>query len=157
MATIGLCNRWLRALQCSVSDVKKRDPAGHVVIRPRPSGSNVGVYRCLMPRAKCPNLYCNVPPYSALSSLPQFSGDYRKSRWGRVGGFPLQHMSRFWVEKARRKRQNINRVFFSAIEFLAQVHKIYPFKTFFGVSYAPSQSRTLIMMLLIVYTCHTKP
>ena len=62
MATniIGVRDRRLRALQCTVSDVKKRDPAAHVVIRPRPSGVKVSIaigVLCLMQ---------NVPPCTAM-------------------------------------------------------------------------------------------
>ena len=50
-------------------------------------GPGVGfAYGFLMPYAKWPALYCNGPRYSALSSSPQMPGDFRKSRWGRVGG-----------------------------------------------------------------------
>ena len=43
MATIGLRNRRLRALQCTVSDSKSRDPAVHVVVYSRPSGLKVSI------------------------------------------------------------------------------------------------------------------
>ena len=36
----------------------------------------------------------------------------------------FSHTSRFWVEKARRKRQNKKPFLISAIEVLAQVHTI---------------------------------
>ena len=39
---------------------------------------------CLMQITPTCTCNCNAPPYSALSSSLQFSGDFRKSRWGRV-------------------------------------------------------------------------
>ena len=43
MAMIGLRNRRLRALQCTVRDSKSRDLAVHVVVYSRPSGSKVSI------------------------------------------------------------------------------------------------------------------
>ena len=43
MAAIGLRNRCLRDLQCTVWDRKPRAPAVHVVLYSRPSGSKVSI------------------------------------------------------------------------------------------------------------------
>ena len=81
----------LRALQFTVSDVKKRDPAGRVVIRPRPSGLkfSIGVL--------CPMQ--NVPACTALSNptahCPHrhiFQVIFGNRDGGELGGFPLQYL-----------------------------------------------------------------
>ena len=41
MAKVGLRNRWLRALQCTVSDGKRHELAGHIVNWAHPSGVKV--------------------------------------------------------------------------------------------------------------------
>ena len=61
MATIGLRNRRLRDLQCTVRDSKSRGKAAHVVTWPRPSGSKVSI-GILSPMQ-------NGPPYTGTEMV----------------------------------------------------------------------------------------
>ena len=91
MATIGLRNRRLRALQCTVSDSKRCDPAVHVVIRPRPSGSKVSI-GILSPMQNVPGCIALSRPTEHCPHRRIFQVIFRNRGGGELGGFPLQHM-----------------------------------------------------------------
>ena len=91
MAQVGVHNVQLRALQCTVSDIKKRDPAGHVVIRPRPSGSKVFI-GMFIPMQNGPPCTEMVHPTAHCPHRRNFQVIFGNRDGGELGGFPLQRM-----------------------------------------------------------------
>ena len=91
MATIGLRNRRLRDLQCTVRDRKKRDKAVHVVPWHRPSGSKVSIgILCLMQIAPP----CTAMPHPTAHCPHRriFQVIFGNRDGGELGGFLLQRM-----------------------------------------------------------------
>ena len=91
MATIGLRNRRLRDLQCTVRERKRRVPAVYVVFYSRPSGVKVsiGIVWPIQMSSPCtallhPTEHC---PHRRIFQVIFWNRDR-----GELGGFPLQGM-----------------------------------------------------------------
>ena len=95
MATIsiGLRNRQLRALQCTVRDRKRRAraPAVHVVTWPRPSGVKVSI-GILCPMQNVLGCTAMSHPTVHCPHRRNFQVIFRSRDGGKLGDFPLQHM-----------------------------------------------------------------
>ena len=93
MATIGLHNRWLRALQCTVRDSKRRVLSVHVVSSSRPSGSkfSIGILSPMQNDPLCTELTHPTEHRPHRRNFQVIFGNHDRGD-RELGRFPLQGM-----------------------------------------------------------------